>query len=555
MRTITLNHANKTLQVPYMSRLEDVLPREVGGLPVLAALLNNDLVSLEMLVSMDATVEPVTLANSHGWQVYRRTLSFLLAKAIHETLPGVQYHIRNSFGNNALYWAIDYPDTDPNNLPHYTSRLKLAMQKLITDNLPIETELCSYENTIQRFADNEQWDKVHLLLHRNPPTFPLIHCGTFYDLPQGPLATRTGMITTFDLTPHNHGLILQFPDRNAPTLLQPLPPYQHLYRVYEEHVSWGDIIGVHSAGELNQAILQHRVDDIVNTVEALHEKKLAEVATEIHTRTPRPHVVLISGPSSAGKTTTAMRLCTHLRVLGYTPTLISTDNYFRGEGQNPLDEQGKPDYEHIDAMDCPRLNADINALLAGQTIHPRIFDFKLHQGRDRDTPFSLDPQRGILIIEGIHSLNPDLTRDIPNQEKFKLYVSALTQLALDRNNRISTVDNRLLRRLVRDNLFRGKTPIETLRLWPSVRRGEERWIFPYQHLADAVFNTSLDYEIPVLKTLIMPLLNTIKPNQPEYALARRLSCFLQNFVTMPYEAVPTNSILREYLGDSRLHYE
>jgi uridine kinase len=250
-----------------------------------------------------------------------------------------------------------------------------------------------------------------------------------------------------------------------------------------------------------------------------------------------------------------MRLCTHLRVLGLKPTLISTDNYFVGDARNPRDEHGNLDYEHLDAIDRPRLNKDLLALLRGETIPLRRFDFHKHDGYDSDRTLSLDPKAGILVIEGIHALNPALTPDIPREEKFLIYVNALTQLAIDDNNRISTIDNRLLRRIVRDGQFRGRSPRETLRLWPSVRAGEERWIFPYQHCADAVFNTSLDYEIPVLKTLAAPLLNQIKPTYPEFTQARRLSCFLQNFASLPMADVPTNSILREYLGASRLRYE
>ncbi|MEG2414428.1 MAG: nucleoside kinase, partial [Kiritimatiellia bacterium] len=320
------------------------------------------------------------------------------------------------------------------------------------------------------------------------------------------------------------------------------------------HLRWGEIIGIRNAGELNAAIADGSVADVMNTVEALHEKTFARLADRIASQVPRPHVVLIAGPSSAGKTTSAMRLCTHLRVIGLKPSLISTDNYFVGDARNPVGADGKPDYEHIDSIDRVRLNADIVSLLKGETIALRKFDFKKREGCDSDRTLQLNSARGILVVEGIHSLNPALTPGIPREEKFLVYVNALTQLAIDNNNRISTIDNRLLRRLVRDGQFRGRSAIETLRLWANVRAGEEKWIFPFQHCADAVFNTSLDYEIPVLKTLVSPLLNQVKPADPEYALARRLTCFLQNFASMPMADVPTNSILREYLGESRLKY-
>lgn len=556
MPNVTVTFPNgETRQVEIATPLQHILPDQINDLPVLAAIIDNDIRPLDTPVVMSFNVRPITLADPEGWLVYRNTLCFILAAALHQIYPTMNYRVRNSFGTNALYWTADFPNGNENDLPHFVSRLNNAMQRLIEDDLPITHHFISYTDAIETFSQNNQLEKVALLKHRNPPYIHLRYCGDFYDLPQGMLATHTGVLKTFSLLPHHNGFILQFPDFKDPKHLQELPPYNHLSAIYQEHASWGEILHIRNAGELNDAIDNNEINDVINTVEALHEKKLSSIADAIATRTPRrPHVVLIAGPSSAGKTTVAMRLCTHLRVLGLHPTLISTDNYFRGEGQNPLDESGKPDFEHIDAMDCPRLNADILKLLKGDTIPLRRYDFAKRRGYDSDQTLQINSEDGILVIEGIHSLNPDLTPQIPREEKFLVYVSALTQLAIDRNNRISTIDNRLLRRLVRDHLFRGKRPIDTLRLWPSVRRGEERWIFPYQHLADAVFNSSLDYEIPVLKTLVTPLLNTIKPNQPEYLQVRLISGFLRNFRSMPFVKIPTNSILCEYLGASRLDY-
>lgn len=552
--TLTLTLPEKTLTVKPGSTIGEHLPKKVDGLPTLGALVNNDLLPLYTPLLCNATARPLTLADHHGWRIYRRTLSFILAKAIHETFPKTAYRIRNSFGT-ALYWSIDLDDPSPHNLLHYVGTLKLAMQRLIEADLPITIDLLSYDEAIQRFTDNNQPDKVNLLAHRNPPLIPLIACGTFHDLPQGPLAPSTGHLTLFDLIPHAEGFILTFPSWQNPHQINPLPPFDHLFRIYEEHKHWGEILNLTNAGQLNAAITQNRARELIFTIEALHEKKLAQIADQILTRPQRPRIILIAGPSSAGKTTTSMRLMTQLRVNGLKPTLISTDNYFVGDELNPRDpETGKLDYEHIEAMDLPRLNADLLALLAGKTIQPRGFDFIEKRPYDRAEPLNL-PEDGILIVEGIHSLNPRLTSDIPPECKFHIFVSALTQLAIDRNNRIATADLRLLRRIVRDHQFRGRDPITTLSHWESVVRGEEKWIFPYQHLADAVFNSSLDYEIPVLKTLAKPLLNTIKPHHPEYVEARRLTGFLQNFVEMPPERVPGNSILREYIGQSSFQYE
>lgn len=550
MITFTL-HGQQEVKVTRGTCLGEILPCEVNGLPVLAALLNNDIVPLNSPALLDGVLTPLTLADENGWQVYRRTLCFLLAKVLHDHFPTIKCRVRQSFGHNALYWSWDVPEALRE---AKTAALRAYLTELIERDEPIEHRIVGYEQILALFRARQQDDKINLLAHRNPPYLPLATCGDFYDLPQGVLAARSGVIRLFDLVPLRDGFVLEFPSVGTPFELDPMPPFDFLFDVYAEHLRWGEIIGIRNVGELNSAIANGTVPDVINTVEALHEKRLGSIADAIAAKRPRPHIVLIAGPSSAGKTTFAMRLCTHLRVVGLCPTLISTDNYFVGDARNPRDEHGNLDYEHLDAVDRLRLNADILKLLRGETIPLRMFDFFKHEGYDAAETLSLDPERGVLVIEGIHSLNPDLTPDIPREEKFLIYVNALTQLAIDNNNRISTIDNRLLRRMVRDGQFRGRSPKETLRLWASVRAGEEKWIFPFQHYADEVFNTALDYEIAVLKSLASPLLNQIKPSDPEFVIARRLSCFLQNFAAMPMADVPTNSILREYLGASRLRY-
>ena len=538
--------------VPYGTHLGAILPKEVGGLPTIAALVNNDVLPLDTPMVVDARISPLTLADEEGWQVYRRTLCFLLAKVLHTAFPETRCRVRQSFGHNALFWSWDVPEAERE---AKVAALRGQLAALVARDAPIAHRVVGYEQMLQGFREHGQRDKALLLEHRNPPYLGMAVCEGFYDLPQGVLATRTGVIRLFDILPLRDGFVLEFPDHRTPTELDPMPPYDFLFEVYAEHLRWGEIIGIRNAGELNAAIADGSVADVINTVEALHEKRLSGFADRIAARTPRPHVVLVAGPSSAGKTTFAMRLCTHLRVLGLRPTLLSTDNYFVGDSRNPRDEHGNLDYECLQAVDVPRLNADLLRLIRGEAIPLRKFNFREHEGYDSDETLTLDPARGVLVIEGIHALNPDLTPDIPREEKFLIYVNVLTQVAIDSHNRVSTLDNRLLRRMVRDGQFRGRSPLETLRLWPSVRAGEDKWVTPFQHHADAAFNTALDYEIPVLKTLARPLLNQIKPHHPEFVVARRLSCFLQNFASMPMSDVPTNSILREYLGASRLRYK
>jgi len=534
---------------PLMKVLPDTAP---NGFPIVAALVNNDVTPLYHPVMTNAVVEPLTMADPHGWRVYRWTLSFVLAKAIYETFPGMACRVRHSFGP-ALYWTAQWPDPAPHRLAENVARIKETLRRIVEENQPITYETVAYEEAIERFRSVGEHDKANLLAHRNPPMVPMVRCGTFLDLCQGALAHRTGVLRSFDLLPHAEGFILHLPTQANPRQIEPLPPFDHLFGIYQEHAEWGRIMGLMNVGQLNQAILENNAHDFVMTAEALHEKKLARIADQIIMRQPRPRLILLAGPSSAGKTTTAKRLITQLRVLGLRPLLLSTDDYFVGDELNPRDAAGNLDYEHIESMDLPRLNGDVLALLAGREVRMRGFDFKAKQPFDRAETTRL-PENGVIVMEGIHSLNPHLTDQIPREEKFLIYVSALTQLALDRNNRISTTDNRLLRRMVRDNQYRGHSALATLDRWPSVQRGEQRWIFPYQHLADAVFNSALDYELAVLKTYAVPLLDQIKPRDKAYAEARRLSGFLQNFIALSPDVAPGNSLLREYIGGSQLVY-
>jgi uridine kinase len=541
------------ISVPAGTLIQNVLPEQLaGGLPVVGALVNNDAVSLNTPLMVNATVSPLTMADPHGWDIFRRSLGFLLAKAAHENLPENSCRVHHSYGPG-LFCTLENGTSTTASRHAKIARLKAAMDALVAADLPITLELVSYEDALRMFEETCQTDKLNLLRHRNPPHVHLIRCGRFLDLAQAPMVHRTGLLQPFDLVPYDPGVVLHLPTRENPGKLEPLVPQPHLFAIYQEHVEWGRILGLTTVGQLNEEIVASRVNDFIQTAEALHEKKLAAIAAAITSRTPTVRLVLIAGPSSAGKTTFAKRLITHLRVNGLQPTLISTDDYFVGDERNPRDAQGNLDYEHIEAMDLPRLNLDLTRLLAGEAVHLPIFNFKTKHGSDRPEVTRLQPN-GVIVMEGIHSLNPQLTADVPAQMKFLIFVSALTQLGIDRNARISTTDNRLLRRMVRDNANRGYAALHTLQRWPSVRRGELRWIFPYQEGADATFNSALDYELAVLKPFVVPMLNEVKPRHPEYAEARRLTGFLHNFLAIPPTAVPGYSILREYIGGSQLQY-
>jgi len=536
------------------TRVSELLPSvNEKGFPVLGAIVNNMVLSLFMPLITDATVAPLTITDEHGWNIYRTSLCFLLAKTAHELFPGLECRVRNSIGVG-LYCTVAWPDLTPEKVGPNVKKLKEAMLATVRQDQPITAETVSYEAAVTLFRQTGQTDKLNLLAHRNPPIICLTRCGSFLELSQESLVSRTGVLELFDLIPHSRGFVLNVPAADRPRELQPLPPFEYLFKVYQEHIEWGKIVGVTTVGQLNQAVIDKSADDFIHTMEALHDKKLARIADKITQREhPVARLVLVAGPSSAGKTTFAKRLVTHLRVNGCKPILISTDNYFVGDELNPRDADGKLDYEHIESMDLKRLNDDLSRLMRGESVRLRAFDFKRKQGYDQESSIQLPPN-GIIVMEGIHCLNPQLTSDIPREGKFLIYVNALTQLGVDSSNRISTNDNRIIRRMVRDHQFRNRPAIDTLRMWKSVMRGERLWIYPYQHLADSVFNSALDYELAVLKPFAAPLLNQIKPWDEEYIEARRLSGFLHNFSSLSPDVVPGDSILREYIGGSQLAY-
>ncbi len=555
MRDVTITiEGQPAVTTPAGTRVRELLPAKLpNGLDVIAARVNNDVVSLSYPLTVNSAIAPLTLAASHGWRVYRWSLGFLLAMAVRNISTAAQLRVRNSLGNG-LFCSIDWPDAEAvAPLAARVARLEQAMRELVARDLPVEQEWESYEDALRLFEQTGQADTVNLLRHRNPPRVATIRCGTFRDLAHEPLVYRTGLLQLFRLTPYETGFVLDMPALDAPDRVAPFEPQPHLFHVYQEHAAWGRILGVTTVGQLNEAVANRQADDIIQTAEALHEKKLAAIATAIADRKPTVRLVLVAGPSSSGKTTFAKRLMSHLRVNGLRPVVVSTDDYFVGDEHNPRDEQGYLDYEHIESMDLPRLNRDLLDLLEGREVHLRNFDFPTKTGRDRAETSRLGPQ-DVIIMEGNHCLNPQLTSQVPRAVKFLIYVSALTQLSVDHYNRISTTDNRLIRRLVRDDQFRGHSALRTLERWPSVRRGEKRWIFPYQHLADAIFNSALDYELAVLKPFAVTLLNQVKPDHLEYAEARRLTGFLHNFLSLPSITVPGDSILREYIGGSLLKY-
>lgn len=523
------------------------------GLPYIAAMVNNDIASLSYPLTVNAEVRFLTRADPHGWRIFRRSAGFLAAKAVRDLYPDSELWVEHSFGPGVYCSLHRRGGPELTTTRSQARRIETRMRELVERNLPIHRRKVAFMDAVSELEKTGEHDKLNLLRYRNPPRIVIHTCEGFSDLAHGPLASSTGVIEPFRLVPYPPGFVVHLPEREQPSSLGRFHNQPQLFQIYREHKAWGRILGVNTVGRLNEIIAAGELDGFIQTAEALHEKKLAGIAELIARARGRFRVVLIAGPSAAGKTTFAKRLSTHLAVNGLRPVTLGTDDYFVGEDLNPVDVDGKLDYEHIEAVDLTLFNDHLLKLIQGREIKLPTFNFATKQREYRGNKARIEEDQ-VILIEGIHALNPLLTRRIPSAKKFKIYVSALTQLNLDTDNRISTTDNRLMRRLVRDRATRGYTALRTLQQWPSVRRGEKRWIFPFQKEADVAFNSALDYEMAILKPLVEPLLNEIKPSQAEYADARRLSGFLLNFLGAADRYVPHTSILREYIGGSSYRY-
>jgi uridine kinase len=555
MKTVTIIIDGRTIQCAEGTPVGELAPSRYApsGLPYICAVINNDVSSLSYPLSVNSDVTLLTMASSAGWRIYRQSLSFLLAMTVRTLFPHARFSLDHSFGLG-IYCSFYQDDGSLDGITaEQLAQIDQTMRELVRRDIPIERQKISFNDAVKAFTESGQVPKLNLLKYRNPPRVVVHACEGFSDLAHGPIVQCTGVLNKFELIHYKPGFVLHLPDRADPCNIPPFEDQPQLFHIIQEHKEWGRILGVSTVGRLNEIIARGEIDDFVRTAEALHEKKLAKIAESIAQTNGMAKVILIAGPSSAGKTTFAKRLAIHLKVNGLRPHTIGTDDYFVGAERNPVDEDGKPDYEHVDAVDIELFNHHMNALIEGRSVELPTFDFHSKQPSFLGTTLKLGPDE-ILIIEGIHGLNPKLTCMIPPSRKYRIYINALTQLSVDLDNRISTTDVRLMRRMVRDHRTRGHTPLATLQMWPSVRRGEKRWIFPFQKEADATFNSALDYELAVLKPLIEPLLQTVKPTHTEYAEARRLSEFLLSFLPMADTLVPGTSILREHIGGSSFKY-
>lgn len=531
-------------------RALDVLARNCSlEQPLVAALVNNEIKGLDTRLINDCRVKPVLSDSAAGALVYRRSLCFLLAIASRQLFPERRLIAGMAIGAGFYHYYADEKTLTEEEI----KALSEAMKSLVSDNIPIQVEDWPWEAACEYFKNSGQLDTLALVENLNDPNISLNECAGFRDLHIYPLVMSTRILSLWELIPYHGGMLLRYPRRHSPNRLEPFEDVPILYQISEEYKERGRVLGIGSVGRLNKLYSSGGIKEYIMVAEALQNKKIASLAEAVARRADKVKVVLIAGPSSSGKTTSSKKLAIQLKVLGYEPIPIELDSFFIDRVNTPLDEEGKPDFESLQALDVAYLNEVLLRLFDGEKVEMPLYDFKAGTRRESGRSLKLSGHE-VLILEGIHGLNDQLTPKIPQQNKFKIYVSALTQLNLDDHNRVSTTDYRLLRRMVRDYYFRGHSALTTLSMWPSVQRGERRYIFPFQNSADEAFNSALDYELGVLKVFADPLLDTIKPTMPEYAEAMRIEAFLYNFAPIPAQYVPRDSILREFIGDSDFSY-
>ncbi|MGG7178022.1 nucleoside kinase [Clostridium paraputrificum] len=545
METIKLNLIDdKEININRGTTFKEVIDKYYEDTSIVLCELEGNYYELGKEIPCSGKLNVIYANTEIGWKVYSRTLQFIFIKSALELFPNSKIIIEHSI-SKGLFSEIhkDEPVT-----VEEINEIKDKMIDLINRDCKINKVEVTRKKAIEIFEDYEMSDKVKLLKQSNFETVKLYELEGRYDYFYGQMAYSTGVIKAFDLIPYNHGLVLRNPTEEDVTVLPEFNEQKRLASIFYETEKWLNILGVGEVGDLNQKVLNNELRDLILVSEALHEKKIAYIADNIVNR-EEVKVVLIAGPSSSGKTTFANRLGIQLRVNGVIPIPISLDDYFINRDETPKDENGEYDFESINAIDLKQFNSDLKGLLNGEEVEIPSYNFKTGKREWIGHKLKL-PSNGVIVIEGIHGLNPLLTGEILDKNKFKIYISALTQLNLDNHNRIATTDVRKVRRIVRDFLSRDYGAEDTLLMWPSIRRGEKKNIFIFQEEADVMFNSTLVYELCVLKTYAIKELEKIKPGSPVYNEAVRLRAFLNFFEEIKFEDVPGNSLLREFIGGS-----
>jgi uridine kinase len=547
---IRCKNNKKTFKVGIGTTLSEIF--SLSGLEMkygpISARVNNKVEGMHFRVYKQKEVEFLDMTTPSGARAYTRSLFFVLCKAVHELYEQCKVSIDIPVSNG---YYVDLNIGRPVTLDD-VGRIRRRMQEIIDAAMPIHRHETTTEEAIKMFGILHNRSKVKLLENSGRLYTTFYDIDGYIDYYYGALLTNTSQLYLFGLEKYYDGLLLRIPSMTHPDELGEFIHQDKMFSIFKEHHQWQDILGMRTVGDLNEAISSGHADQLIQVSEALQEKKIAMIADEI-ARRKGVRMVLIAGPSSSGKTTTCKRLSVQLAVNSIKPVNISLDDYFLDRDQTPRDEAGDYDFEHLHALNIPLLNEQMNALFRGEEVELPHYNFQKGRSEWSGKKIQLKDNE-ILVVEGIHALNPELTADIPKDQIFRVYASALTTILLDNHNYIPTTDNRLLRRIIRDHKYRGVSAQETIRRWPSVRRGENRWIFPFQENADAMFNSAMLFELAVIKTQAEPLLEQVPENCEEYAEAYRLRKFLRYIKPIPDNQIPPTSLLREFLGGSSFKY-
>ena len=544
-----IQYKDKIIEIDKPMTICEVLKEEIkkNQYTVLAATFNNEYKNLAFLIEEDGKVELIDTSSSEGMKVYRRTLLYIVGKAFEKICPNKKMEVNYQLSNSMFCDLMDEEVTD-----EFIEKLTQEVRQIVKDDLPIKQVIMNREEATKFFNETQtSKGRLQLDLEDNQEIF-MYYCEDYYNYCYGTLANRTGVTKIFEIVRYNDGFLVRYPSQKDPERMPKFVKNKKLAWAMEEYDDINKILKIERVYRINEAIKEGNVKDIILLAEALHEKKIAKMADNI-AKNKNIKMVLIAGPSSSGKTTFAQRLGIQLKLNRIKPVTISVDNYFVERKDTPRDENGEYDFECLEAIDLELFNDHLTKLLNGEEVEMPEFDF--YEGTKRYNGKKLKLEKDeVLVIEGIHCLNDKLTSKIPAEQKYKIYISALTVLNLDRFNRISTTDTRLIRRIVRDHQFRGYSAKHTISTWNKVNDGEKKNIFPFQEEANFIFNTSLVYEIGALKPIVMPLLEEITKEDKEYAEATRLINMLKYFEEIPKEYVPNNSLLKEFLGGGDFKY-
>jgi len=549
---IYIEDLNEKRSYPVGTSLQTIL-NEISPLlnvKILGAMVNNKLKELTYEIYKPKNIKFIDYTHPAGKRMYMRSLTFILYKAVQEVYPDAGLRVEHSI-SNGVYCRIK----DKNILltQEGVDKIKQKMIALVKADRPFERSEIETEKAIDLFESQGLTEKTKLLRTRGNLYTSVYKLDNTVDYFYGFLLPCTGLVDIFDLQHYYNGMLLLAPDKKDPSVVKSILHQEKMLKIFSEYKRWGKILGISNIGDLNRSVEENKISELIKIYEAMHEKKISQIADRIRKKWKKIRIILIAGPSSSGKTTFGKRLAIQLKVSGIKPINLSLDNYFVNRELTPLDENGEYDFESIEALDVKLFNEHLRDLLEGKEIDLPKFSFETGQ-RYYDGEKLRINGKNVIVIEGIHALNPKLTSLISDEVKFKIYISALTSISIDGHNRVHSTDNRLIRRIVRDHRYRNYSALDTIKRWQSVRRGEEKNIFPFQENADIMFNSALPYELGVLKSHVEPVLKEIQPNQTEYSEANRLLKFFSYFLPIPDDEIPPTSLMREFLGGSTFDY-